>query len=363
MGFPIRTVVPAVTLLCSTVAFILALCCLLSGTNPNTLQGMELYNLNTSMVGPSVLKDLNLPPPNSSINMTSLFKRDVGDDLNNAASKIQSAGKSAATSAGHAVQSAGANVQDELNEAKEEVANAVKDAKNAAISAASTIVSTAINETIKNLDIQEFYTAHLLTYCEGNYTTKGEQNITYCSNGSPDHRHNETGQEHPNNTPLAFIENLHLPDPLGLGMSAVGLVYKLIAAFYILGIIATFSTLLISTLALAASTRAVPSSGKVILLGIMGMASSAVAFFCLLLGTAMTHFLVKRICDFFCNHPKLGVVATRGTTFDGCSWAAVALMGVVVVGSVADVTMGVMGRFRKDPVRDKAFEMEQEYAH
>ena len=158
-----RPLIPGITLLCSTIAFIIALCCLLAGTNPSTLKGMALYNLNTSMVGPTLLKDMNLPPPDPSLNMSNLFKRDVFSD---AASKVESAGKSAASSAGNSVQSNVADLQKEVNDAKKEVADAAKKAEDAAKNAASTIVSTFINTTINSLDVQEFYTAHLLTYCE-----------------------------------------------------------------------------------------------------------------------------------------------------------------------------------------------------
>ena len=158
-----RPIIPGITLLCSILAFIIALCCLLAGTNPSTLKGMALYNLNTSMVGPTLLKDMDLPPPNSTLNITSLFKRDVFSD---AANKVESAGQSAASSASHSVQSGGADIQKEVNDAKQEAADAVKQAEDAAKNAASTIVSTFINTTIDSLDIQGFYTAHLLTYCE-----------------------------------------------------------------------------------------------------------------------------------------------------------------------------------------------------
>ena len=174
MTVPRRTAIPGVTLVCSIVAFIIALCCLLAGTNPSTLKNMALYNLNTSMVGPTLLKDMNLPPPNPSLNMSSLLKRDVGDALNNAASKIDSAGKSAVSSASSAIQTNAADLQKEVDEAKQEVKDAAQKAEDAAKNAASTIVSTFINTTIEGFDIQGFYTAHLLTYCEVSHTLSVE---------------------------------------------------------------------------------------------------------------------------------------------------------------------------------------------
>ena len=201
----------------------------------------------------------------------------------------------------------------------------------------------------------------LTLWKQGNYTTKGKKNITYCSNGKPDHRHNKT-TEH-DSSPLSFIKNLHLPDPVGLGMEAITLISKIIAAFYILGIMATFTALMTSAASLALSFRPLTSHGKTLLLAMASMAFSALAFFCLLLASAITQFIVNRICNFFNHHPKLGVAATKGANFDRCSWVTVALMGIAVIACVAEVTLGVMGRFRKERPREgqnKAYEMEEE---
>lgn len=161
-----RAAIPGITLLFSIVAFVIALCCLLAGTDPNTLKDMELYTLNASMSGPTLLKDLNLPPPDPSFNVSSIFKRDVTDSLNDAASKVENTGKSAASDTSKAVQSGATNTQQKVDDAKQDITDGIKDAKDAAKKAASTIVSTFVNKTIDGLDIQDFYIAHLLTYCE-----------------------------------------------------------------------------------------------------------------------------------------------------------------------------------------------------
>ena len=156
---PTHAAVPGVAFICSAVAFIVGICCLVAGTNPNTLKGMELYTLNTSMAGPTLLKDLNLPAPNASLNLNQIFGRGILDDAkdkvsdaaNDAKSTAQGAAQSAKDTAGAAVD----NAQQDLQAAEDAVKNA-----------AATIVSDFINATIETLDIQQFYVAHLLTYCE-----------------------------------------------------------------------------------------------------------------------------------------------------------------------------------------------------
>ena len=68
--------------------------------------------------------------------------------------------------------------------------------------------------------------------------------------------------------------------------------------------------------------------------------------------------MVKSICGFFNDNPRLGVAATKGSMFDGCSWAAVALMGVAVLAIVADFFL--LGRSNKQPETfEKGYVMEE----
>ena len=156
---PARAAISGVALLCSVVAFTIAICCLVAGTNPNTLKGMELYTLNTSMAGPTLLKDLNLPAPNASLNLNQIFGRDILDDAKNEAAD---AAKDAQNTAQSAAQSAKDTARDAVDKANQELQAAEDAVKNAA----ATIVSDFINATIETLNIQQFYVAHLLTYCE-----------------------------------------------------------------------------------------------------------------------------------------------------------------------------------------------------
>ena len=50
--------------------------------------------------------------------------------------------------------------------------------------------------------------------------------------------------------------------------------------------------------------------------------------------------MAKSICGFFNDNPRLGVAAYKGSLFGGCSWAAVALMGIAVLAMVADFFLG-----------------------
>ena len=156
---PTHAAIPGVALVCSAVAFVIAICCLVAGTNPNTLKGMELYTLNTSLAGPTLLKDLNLPAPNSSLDLNQIFGRSILDDAKDKASDVANDAKSTA-------QGAAQSTKDTAGDAVDKAQQDLQAAEDAVQNAAATIVSDFINATIETLDIQQFYVAHLLTYCE-----------------------------------------------------------------------------------------------------------------------------------------------------------------------------------------------------
>ena len=354
-----RAVLPGVALLCSVIAFILALCCLLAGTNPDTLQHMELYTFNTSKIAATLIRDMHLPPSNGSFNITTLIPRDgLNSTLSNAENGIDNIGKNLASDAGDFAKDPSAavtdlknNITQSVDQAKQQVSDAVSKAESALQNATGEIVSAFINETIQTFHVHDFYIGHLLTYCEGNYTAKGKENVTFCSNHKPNNKYNSTtagnsSNAKGNNDPFAFIEDLHLPDPAEYGLKALTLLTKVISTFYIVGIIALFFSLLSSGLTIPAyfapPTAIAKGGGKRTLLRWASLLSSSCAFFTLLLASTMVHFLVKNVCELFNEHPGIGVAAYPGQTFLGCSWASVIITAFAMGLAVVDVGFGIV---------------------
>ena len=337
--------IPGVSAICALVAFVIALCCLLAGTDPNTLQHMELYTLNTSTIGPTLLKDMKLPPPDPSLNATSLFGGDLTNlidkrDLPTSVSDVKDKAESAGASVNDAVHSEVADAKQAASDLRNNVTDKLDKAEDFAKNAVSKIVSTFVNTTIEELNIQDFYVAHLLTYCSGNYTKRGEENVTYCSNHRPDKLRNHTSGNQTMDI-FDFIEGIDLPDPVSFGMKAIALITKVISAFYILGIIFTFTTLTIS-LIIVVKTSAPQTD---FIFHFLNAAAATFAFFTLFLASGMVHVMIKKICDFFNEHSEhLGVMAYQGRSFAGCTWAAVSLVGLVMILSVMEVGMRMRRR-------------------
>ena len=378
-----RAALPGAALLCSLVAFVLALCCLLAGTSPNTLQNMELYTLNTSQIGPTLMREMDLPPVDPSFNISNLIPRfDPSGDAASAEQAITGVASAAASKAsslisdpGAAIQGLKANITQAVEDAKKEVADEMSKVEGAVKNATEEIVSMAINETIKLLHIQDFYVAHLLGFCEGNYTAKGGQNLTYCSNGKVDKKYNATGTEQTEaENPLAFLENLHLPDPIDFALHALTFLAKITSAFYFIGIFFILVSV-VSTALLIPSYFKPPSiaggSGKSRLLQIVTVGSGACAFFSLLLASAIVHFLVTKLCALFKKHPGAGIAAYPGQTFQNCSWASVILLGIAMTLALADLAIGIATKGARNKLkgaaggkwwgRNKKEKQEQEY--
>ena len=348
-----RAALPGISLLCGIAAFVLAMCCLLAGTNPKTLPNMELYTLNTSRIGSTIQSSLGLPPPDPSFNFSTMLPRDISDTFDKASDAIQTKGsditddaKDAIKDPAAAIKNLKASINDTVTEGKQQLDAAASKVKDAAKNATSKIVSTFINKTMESLTIGDFYASHLLTYCEGEYIKNGKENITYCSNNKPKNSWNVTNSTKSALTdPFAFIDDLKLPDPIALAMKAITLLSKVIAALYIIGIVASFFSLITSGFLIPAALTTV-SKGSFLRWG--SFLFSLGAFLSLLLGTILIHFLCNRVCGFFDEHPHLGVAATHGRNFMGCSIAATVFMAVALSFAMADLAVDRMMKGAKD---------------
>ncbi|KAL8652100.1 MAG: hypothetical protein Q9226_004404 [Calogaya cf. arnoldii] len=339
-----RAALPATALLSSLIAFALAICCFLAGKNPATLQNMELFTINTSRIGPHLQQQMGLPPPDSSFNVTSvLLPRDIAEEVDNAGDlllderDLLSDGAKVVKDPKAAIEGTKANITKSVDDGKKALTSASNQIKDKAKNATAKIVSTFINKTISTLDIQDFYQAHLTTYCSGTYSNSGgKKNISYCSNNSP--QNSSMGADPiKENNPFAFINDLHLPDPISYAMKAVTLLSKLISGLYILG----FGLLVVSMVASIISivSHFIPFGGSTMVPKI-NLAATITAFLCLLLGTILASLLSRKIVEAFASNEGSGVQASAGKNFMGVSIAAVVFTGIAATLAVVDVVTG-----------------------
>ncbi|KAK5941974.1 hypothetical protein PMZ80_005925 [Knufia obscura] len=271
------------TLLCSAAALILSFLCLFAGSKRSFLQNGDLLTLNMSRLGY------------------------LGDTFN--------------TTDGD-----GGFLDNLINDAQEDVNDLIND---------------ATTEIASQLNISDFYSVHLMNYCEGMFEPNGtaaangsdvSKNTTYCS---------------PRNSAFHFnvteIVQSALPDEISLGdiqwpeevTDAQNLIRTASIAtevLYIIGIVFTGLALLGAIFGFFTEGRLSACCNVIVdLIALIALiAASAVA----------TVVIVKAVNALNKYGNDIGVSATKGDRFLGMTWAATGLMLIATIVSIAQLIKG-----------------------
>lgn len=187
-------------------------------------------------------------------------------------------------------------------------------------------VNEAISDVAKTLNIHDFYSAHLLDYCEGYFTPTPFQNLTSQPSKNITHCSNETSFFHFD--PGAIIQNelkpginltdLSWPSAIQDGVRAVEGATDLMFVLYFMGA-ATTGVALIAALV---GVREVWRYSAVICFML-----SSLAFGSLLLASSIATIVISKVVNAINKHGNdIGVYAYKGETFIGMTWAATLLV-------------------------------------
>jgi hypothetical protein len=186
------------------------------------------------------------------------------------------------------------------------------------------------------LGLHDFYSAHLLDYCEGYYTptslpnatvSRGDigQNITACSNRTSFFHFDPTAalQRELNKTGTGVtLEELHWPAAVDTGIHTLRLAQK--AAFLLYCISAGLIILAVLFSAFSSFVHGRLSAFIDILLW-------SLAFLATLLASAITTAVAVKASNVVNKHGKdIGVSASRGGKFMVLTWVATGLCGINV---------------------------------
>lgn len=277
--------IPAV---CCTAALILSFLCLFAGHKPGFMDSYDLLTLNTSAVGENLL---NASRSTSSSNpISNLF-----NSLSN-------------------------NITSEINE--------------------------HIGAVASRLGIQDFYSAHLLTHCDGQYTPAEApnatvraaditRNITACSPRKAMYQFDPTRivQDALNQTTGARITlaDINWPDDIANGVRALN---ALMAAMFILYVVTICFIFLFLVASLATTLAHSPTRA----LTCATLALATLAFLASALASALVTAVVVKAVDLITRYgSEVGVVASRGGRFLALTWAATGLVGVGFAACVGGV--------------------------
>ncbi|KAL8979098.1 MAG: hypothetical protein Q9205_005484 [Flavoplaca limonia] len=238
-------------LLCTLVAFILTLLCIFAGSKGGYIEQADIFTLNTSMLGHTTL-----------------------DTTENSSSLLDSIGNS---------------IKGEVND--------------------------LIGDVAKALNIHDFYSAHLLNYCEGyftpgpvaNKTVDPDKNVTQCSNRTALFHFDPTAAIQKELKPGISLADLEWPSTIQDAVHAVEVASKAMFVLYCVGVAATGLALLGAFVGVFSDGRAAP------------LANNALASLALLsigIASAIVTVIMSKVVHEINKHgDDIGISAAKGTTF------------------------------------------------
>ncbi|KAL6717182.1 hypothetical protein ACLMJK_005097 [Lecanora helva] len=254
--------VALVPVLFSLTAFILSMLCIFAGSKTGYLESADLFTLNTSMLGQTFL---------STQKVAATPKNSVGN-----------------------------NVHKEVNK--------------------------AVGDAAKQLNIHDFYSAHILDYCEGDYSastgsdskSSPTKKVTFCSNQTAYFYFDPTSVIEKELKHGVNITDLKWPSAIQDAVRVLELSSKAMFFFYATGAAAAASALV------GAMYGAVVGSK---LSAFVNIIISVIAFFSLMVASAISTAIINQIVDAVNTYGHdVGVFATKGMTFIHMTWAATILV-------------------------------------
>ncbi|KAF2270368.1 hypothetical protein CC78DRAFT_506893 [Lojkania enalia] len=280
-------VIPA---LCCAVALVLSFLCLFAGHKKGFMEDYHMLTLNTSQLGTNLL--------NSSI----LDSLPLPDDVRNVFDTVQD------------------QFGDEVNDVVLQVAD--------------------------SLGVADFYSAHLLDYCWGDYvptplpnaTVSSDaihKNLTACSpakamfyfnpNEIIERTLNESGVD-------VTLDDLQWPDDIQTGIDALRIIQRTAFVLYCIAIALIGISLLVSAAALFTSGR---------LSACLNVMVSVLAFLAIGLASALVTAVIVKGGDLINEYgDEIGLEAHKGSKFMAITWGATAAMLVALVDWCLETCIG-----------------------
>lgn len=275
--------------LCCAAALILSFLCLFAGHKAGFMEDYHLVTLNTSMIGENIINETR--------------STDTGNPLTDLLNGVRNYGSSA--------------------------------------------INDAIGEVTSKIGIEDFYSAHMLNYCEGQYTPAEaanatvkesdiSKNVTECSKNRAMYKFDPTAiiEEALNKTTGldVTLDDLNWPKDIETGIKTLNALMGAMFVLYCVAIALIF-------VALLAAAAAILLSGR--LSACVNFLVSILAFLAIGLASALvTAVMVKATNIINDKGSEIGLEANRGNKFLALTWVATGLMFVVVLSWVAEFCVG-----------------------
>jgi hypothetical protein len=285
--------------LCCTAALILSFLCLFAGHQKGFLEDYSLLTLNTSAIGQNLVDRVS-----NSDSTTSTIINLLPDSLTD-------------------------SITNEVNE--------------------------KIDEFRERAGIEDWYSAHMLNFCEGQYTPDEvanatlkqddiSKNVTECSKSKAMYKFNPTDiiQRALNKTGVDItLQDLQWPEDIQTGIDTLNALMGAMFVLYVIAICLIFLTLVTSLVGIL-------TAGK--LSAWLNIGLTLLAFLAIGLASALVTAVMIKGADIINEHGnKIGLEALYGSKFLALTWAATGLMLLALFAWFAALCFGRSERRERRP--------------
>ncbi|KAL1794956.1 hypothetical protein ACET3X_006772 [Alternaria dauci] len=278
--------------LCCTVALILSFLCLFAGHKKNFMEDYSLLTLNTSAVGQNLISSATSDSDSTLSSIVNLIPDSITDSVTN-----------------------------EINE--------------------------QIDELRARIGVEDWYSAHMLNYCQGQYEP-GEvanatlsqsdisKNVTECAESRATYKFDPTQiiQDALNRTGVDItLQDLQWPEDIQNGIDTLNALMAAMFVLYVIAICLIFITLVTSVLGIFIGNGRLTPCVNFLL--------ATLAFLAIGLASALVTAVMIKATDIINdNGSEIGLRANYGGKFLAITWAATALMLIAVLGWIASFCIG-----------------------
>lgn len=284
--------------LCAVAAVVLGFLCLFAGSKKDFMEDYHVLTLNTSRIGQNVL--------NETLSSGSSSDNSIISWISNATSSIAS------------------DLTDELNDAVNSVVSSIAD----------------------DLGLHDFYSAHLMDYCWGDYTPQPvanatvsaseiHKNVTACSNRTAMFHFDPTEalEKSLNDSGLGItLDDLNWPDDIQKGLDALRIAYKAMFVLYCIAIGLSFLVLLGSLFGVFGGGRL--SAFVNVLLATLAFLSFGIA------SAIATAVAVKGSSVINKYGNDIGIESHRGGKFMAITWAGTGVLFLAIIAWCVECCIG-----------------------
>lgn len=290
-----------VPVLCCTVALILSFLCLFAGHKKGFMEDYSLITLNTSAIGQNIVQDAANSNSNS---ITSSIINLIPDSITD-------------------------SITNEINE--------------------------RIDEFRDRIGVEDWYSAHLLNYCEGQYTPTEvanatikqsdiKKNVTECSKEKAMYKFDPTQilQSALNKSGVGItLKDLKWPDDIQTGIDTLNAVMAAMFVLYVISICLIFVTLVTSVVGILTSGR---------LSACLNVGLTILAFLAIGLASALVTAVMVKGTDIINDKGKpIGLRSSYSGKFMAMTWAATGVMLVALLAWFVAVCFGSRDRRARQP--------------